>query len=191
MTKLNKKKVNAKLNKKQVNAKLNEVANAKNAKRDESTKLPLNREGKVYTVTAVELDSDTVVNCNGKIAEVATGTKVTKCCVSTGETGGKGKVFYQLNEVDVWLETRDLREFFGVAAEKEPKGESHRATSSEKQIIQLLKENPKMSWETAAEMVAKRAESRRAEAESEKRVEKASRLGLTKEELQKMLESME
>lgn len=180
-----------KLNKKQVNAKLNEVANAKNAKRDESTKLPLNREGKVYTVNTVDLDSDTVANCNGKIAEVATGTKVTKCCVSTGETGGKGKVFYQLNDVEVWLETRDLREVFNVAAEKEPKSESHRAPSDEKQIIQMLKENPKMSWETAAETVAKRKESHRAEVESEKRLERASRLGLTKAELQKMLESME
>ena len=180
-----------KLNKKQVNAKLNEIANAKNAKRDESTKLPLNRDGKVYTVNAVDLDSDTVANCNGKIAEVTTGTEVTKCCVSTGETGGKGKVFYQLNDVEVWLETRDLREIFGVEAEKEPKSNSHRAPSDEKQIIAMLKGNPKMSWENAADAVAKLKESHRAKVESDKRLERAKRLCLTKEELQKMLESME
>lgn len=178
----------AKFDKKQVNAMLKEVASTKNAKRDEKTKLPLNRDGKVYTVTEVELDSDTVTNCNGKIAKVATGTTVTKCCVSNGETGGKGKVFYQLNNIAVWLETRDLCDIFGVTAEKEPK--NRRAPSDEKQIITLLKENPKMSWEKAAEVVAKRKESRRAEAESEKRVERARRMGLTKEELQKMLESM-
>lgn len=183
-----------KLNKKQVNAKLNEVANTKNAKRDESTLLPLNRAGEVYEVNAVALDSDTVANCEGKLAEVVTGTKVTRCCVSTGAKGGKGKVFYQLNNVEVWLETKDLRDLFGVAAEKEPKSsEGSHKKSFDKRVLELLKSKPQITYATACEIITK------ADAEVAEDVARAKqaasakrnllRLGYSEEVVEKMLQA--
>ena len=113
--------ITEKLNKKQVDSILRKKGEMVNGKRDAATLLPLNREGVVYTTVALNLGCGAVANCNEKLSAVTTDTVVTACCVSTGETGGKGKVFYQLNGIAVWLETRDLRDLFGVTGEKAPK----------------------------------------------------------------------
>lgn len=177
-----------KMNKRQMTAKLNEVAKQLNSKRDESTKLPVDKTGNVYTVEDVELENEVVTETNELIARVATGSKVTACC----KCRKNNKIFYQVNDVEVWLERNRMREYLGidrVKNERETYG-AKKQRSKDSRVLALLKENPQMAYCTAAEIIDRQDAAESETAKSEKRIEKASRLGLTKEELQKMLESM-
>lgn len=176
-----------KMNKKQMTAKLNEVAQQLNAKRDESTKLPIDKAGNVYAVETIELDNEVVVETNELIARVATGSKVTACC----KCPKNGKVFYQVNEVEVWLERNRMMQYLGIDRVKnERESGVERQPSKDKRILALLKENPQMAYCTAAEMIDRQDAAKSDAAKSEKRMERAAKLGLTKEELEKMLASM-